>query len=1034
MNVLITQKIRIQRLIISASILILIFFNLSVVAQNATNPILYTDVPDPDFVRVGDTYYMSSTTMYFNPGLPIMKSTDLVNWELVNYCYPIMASNDNLNLANGKEAYSGGTWASSINYHNNRFYVSSFSYTTGKTYIYHTADIENGPWTTITLNKVYHDHSILFDNNRVFIAYGHDNIQLTELRPDLTGEQPGGINKVIINKASSVAGSSFILTAEGTRIQKINGMYYVSNICWPSGKGRTQILHRSNTIDGNYEGRVVFQSSTGSAQGEYIDTPDGKWYAMFFHDHGALGRIPDLMPVTWNAGWPTVGVNGQVPATINIPKGAGNLKGLIDSDEFNTAAPLKLQWQWNHNPQNNYWSLSQKPGFLRLTNERTDANVLKTTNTLTQRSFGPKSSGYVALDVSGMKNGDYAGLVALQNNYGWIGVKMSGGNKTIVRAQGKGFNANHTELASVPINQNTVYLRLDFDFTNRVDDVYFFYSLNGTSWTAFGSKTDLNFDLEHFTGYRFGLFSYATQSSGGYVDFDYFRVGANITEAMSVGSTVAFTSPKSSTDSFEEGDNIVLTATAIVPNGTVSNIKFYNGTILLSTSTTAPYTYTITNAVVGKYNFRAVLTDSQGKTAEATLTIRVNVPQAPYGGTAHPIPGTIQLEEYDVGGNGSAYMDDTPGSETDVTFRDDEDVDLENCTDAGAGYNLGWTSAGEWVEYTVDVTKPGRYSLDIRSAVNGTDRTVSVTMDGEAIATDVAIPNTTGWQVWQTVTVDEIVLMPGEKVMRLTIGATDYVNLNYVTFTLEEEFVQEPFNSTAHQIPGKIEAEEYDLGGEGLAYHEANMNGNQGTGTFRDDEVDIEVCTDAGGGFNLGYTLTGEWLEYTVNVANTGNYDLDLRLAKDGDGGLFHIEMDDVDITGPIEVPNTGGWQVWETVKLEDLSLTAGEHIMKIVFDTDYTNLNYIEFKGLVTHVSFLGEDNVFLYPNPTQGVFNLSRNSHSDGEVEPINITDVTGKQIQPLNIYYSSSHITIDLSGHNDGIYFVQMDGNNYRVMITK
>ena len=454
----------------------------------------------------------------------------------------------------------------------------------------------------------------------------------------------------------------------------------------------------------------------------------------------------------------------------------------------------------------------------------------------------------------------------------------------------------------------------------------------------------------------------------------YFRfVGGNgafrlntVRFVSSGGPYVAFTSPANNFVTTAPAD-IAINVTATDANGTVSNVKIYNGNTLLTTDNTAPYTHTLSGLAAGDYELKAIATDNEGNETEAVVTIRVNVPQAPYGGTAHPIPGTIQLEEFDVGGNGSAYMDDTPGSETAVTFRDDEDVDLENCTDAGLGYNLGWTSAGEWVEYTVDVTKPGRYSLGIRSAVNGTDRTVSVTMDGEAIATDVAIPNTTGWQVWQTVTVNDIVLLPGEKVMRLTIGATDYVNLNYVTFTLEEEFVQEPFNSTAHQIPGKIEAEEYDLGGEGLAYHEANMNGNQGTGTFRDDEVDIEVCTDAGGGFNLGYTLTEEWLEYTVEVANTGNYDLDLRLAKDGDGGLFHIEMDDVDITGPIAVPNTGGWQVWETVKLEDLSLTAGEHIMRIVFDTDYTNLNYVQFTDLVTgvnHPNTLTSTNT-IYPNP---------------------------------------------------------------------
>ena len=510
-----------------------------VLGQAATNPVIFADVPDPDVVRVGDTYYMSSTTMHFTPGIPIMKSKDLVSWEMVNYCYNELSSTNGLNLQAGQEAYSGGTWASSINFYKGHFYVSSFSYSTGKTYIYTTANIETGPWNVIILNKVYHDHSLFFDDDgKVYFAYGHDNIQLTEMKPDLTGEQPGGVNKVIIPKASSVAGSNMILTAEGTRLQKINGQYYVSNICWPSGKGRTQIIHRSGSVAGTYTGRVAFQSSNGSAQGEYIDTPDGKWYALFFHDHGAVGRIPDLMRVSWNNGWPTVGTNGQVPAKLDIPEPEGGLKGIITHDEFEEAAPLKLQWQWNHQPQNNYWSLTQKAGYLRLTNERTDANVLKTTNTLTQRTFGPQCSGYISLDVSGMKDGDFAGLVALQNKYGFVGVKMTGSSKSIVMDYGTGFNGVPVEVASVPLNQTQVYLRIDFDFTNRTDKAYFFYSLNGREWKSIGSTLQMNYDLEHFVGYRFGLFSYATRTSGGHADFDFFRVGSNISEAQQSGGEV----------------------------------------------------------------------------------------------------------------------------------------------------------------------------------------------------------------------------------------------------------------------------------------------------------------------------------------------------------------------------------------------------------------------------------------------------------------------------------------------------------------
>lgn len=761
-------------------------------AQMATNPIIYADVPDPDFMRVGDTYYMVSTTMYFNPGMPIMKSKDLVNWSLVNYCYSTLANTDALNLANGAEAYSGGTWASSINYVGGMYYVSSFSYTTNKTYIYKTANIETGPWTVTVLNKVYHDHSLFFDDNgKVYFAYGHDDIQLTEMKPDLTGELAGGVNKVIIPKASSVAGSSMILTAEGTRVQKINGTYYVSNICWPSGKGRTQILHKSSSIAGTYTGKVVFQSSAGSAQGEYIDTPAGKWYAMFFHDNGALGRIPDLMPVTWGSdGWPTVGVNGQVPATLDIPKGAGTLKGIIESEEFSTATPLKLQWQWNHNPQNNYWSLSQKTGYLRLTNERTDANVLKTTNTLTQRTFGPKCSGYIALDVSGMKDGDYAGLIALQNKYGFVGVKMNGAAKTIIYGNGMGFTGATTESGNVGLNQNVVYLRIDFDFTNRTDKATFFYSLNGTTWTGIGSTLQMNFDLEHFTGYRFGLFSYATKTSGGYADFDFFRVGANITEAQNNANsntppTVTITAPLSP-PTFEAPATITFNATATDANGTISKVEFYNGTLKLGEDLTSPYSYTWTNIPAGTYSITARATDNaNASTTSTAISVKVNVPQGPYNGIVHQIPGIIQAEEYDLGGNGIAYNDDSPGSAVTpvVNFRTDEDVDIETCTDAGGGYNIGFATAGEWLEYTVNVATTGNYELDLRTAINGDSRPISLAIDGTDIASNIALPNTGGWQTWATTRVSKIPLTAGQHVLRLTIGATSYVNINYLTFS-----------------------------------------------------------------------------------------------------------------------------------------------------------------------------------------------------------------------------------------------------------
>jgi|GEM_PF-3528502 hypothetical protein len=432
------------------------------------------------------------------------------------------------------------------------------------------------------------------------------------------------------------------------------------------------------------------------------------------------------------------------------------------------------------------------------------------------------------------------------------------------------------------------------------------------------------------------------------------------------GPSVSFVSPENNSV-FIEGEPVELSVNASTTSGAISNVSFYNGNTLLYTDNTAPYSYTWLYASVGSHQIKVIATDSEGNTAEAIVAIRINVPQGPYNGSWHIIPGTIELEHFDVGGNGFAYSDDSPGSQVTpvVNFRTDEDVDIEVCTDEGGGYNIGWATAGEWLEYSVDVKTAGTYDLDLRVAANGADRTVSVSMDGKNITGNVAIPNTGGWQTWQTVTVKNVNLAAGKQVMRVTIGATDYVNMNYVTFRLSKELKKEPFHGTAHQIPGRIEAEEYDLGGEGLSYHEVNENGNEGKATFRNDEVDIEETQDVGGGFNVGYILRGEWLEYTVNIAASGTYDLDVRVAADGTNKSFHIEMDGVDVTGPINVPNTGGWQIWQTVTVRDIVLTGGEHSMRIVFDSDYMNLNYVEFRDVITTISVGKEVLMEVYPNP---------------------------------------------------------------------
>ncbi len=489
----------------------------------ASNPVIWADVPDPSVIRVGNNYYMSSTTMHMSPGVPIMKSTDLVNWRLVSYAYNTLENTSALNLENGQNAYSKGSWASSIRYVDGTYYVSTFSYTTNKTYIYKTRDIENGPWTASAINGVYHDASLFFENGRAFLGYGIDDIKIIELTADASAIKPGGLNQTIIAKSSAVAGTNFIVRPEGTHLQKINGRYYVSLITWPSGKSRTQLIFRSNNLTGPYEGRVALQDQ-GIAQGGLIDTPTGNWYAFLFRDFGAVGRIPYLVPVNWQDGWPVMGINGKVPQKLGFVVDDAALKGVVTSDEFNQGgSTLPLQWQWNHNPDNSGWSLSSRPGHLRLTTKRLANNFEVARNTLTQRSFGPQSSARIAMDTAGMKDGDYAGLGALQARYGFVGVSKNNGNKSIVMVDTT--SGSPQEVARIGLYQDRVYFRIDKDFRNQTDQARFYYSLDGNNWTIIGNTLRMTYDLKHFMGYRFALFNYATRSTGGYVDFDYYRLG-----------------------------------------------------------------------------------------------------------------------------------------------------------------------------------------------------------------------------------------------------------------------------------------------------------------------------------------------------------------------------------------------------------------------------------------------------------------------------------------------------------------------------
>ena len=945
--------------------------------QTFTNPVMYADVPDVDVIRVDDAYYMVSTTMHLSPGCPVMKSTDLVNWETVSYTYDILDDGDKFALRNGESDYGSGSWAASIRHYNGKYYVSFASLSTGKTYIFSTTDVENGTWHRSEFSGYLHDVSLLTtQDDGMYVVYGSGTARCRPVYEDENGDITLGDEVTLIeytgldNDGNPVNGPvSYI--SEGIHAYEIGDYYYLFMIQWPTGGRRQEVCWRASSLDGPWESRKVFDSglefdgqmdNAGVAQGGVVQAADGSWYAMLFQDHSSVGRIPVLVPVTWEDGWPVFGdENGQAPVVMDLPGTYTGEKDIVVSDEFYNGQPhsfaasngsvstaadtatqnvaaveaqptadqeaermelivnggfedgtenwatqqtatltpvdedgntvllvsdrtntasgpkqlltgkvhagqtiyvsarvrydegpdtrlfhismqnnadgnlwdgidnagsatakrgewttitgsytipndadlsyssifvetnwtpeqdpdtdlidfyvddvsvtveveepdygiivnggfengsepwavqeastleivteeafsgsysakisdrtntasgpkqvltgqlsqgqkvqvsatvkyndgpasktfnfciqcgdwrgidvvgsvtaqkgqwatitgtytipndadmsyvgcfietawtatpdptndlfdfyvddvsvvvlpdekepvepgenddngsyLDLAWQWNHNPNNNDWSLTQRNGFLRLTTGTKAKNILEARNTLTQRTYGPTCSGNVALEIAGMKNGDVAGLAAFQQRYGYVGVKMENGTKYLVMTKTESdSDPNGTEVERVALDNgvNRVYLRVDFDYTQRKDQATFFYSLDGAAWTQIGNTLQMAYTMPHFMGYRFGLFNYATQTTGGYVDFDYFHVsdqGSNGSETVLnaslddiddvLGVAYAQVELPVKLDTLPDGDYTKLEASLNIPDDfTVSGVVF----------------------------------------------------------------------------------------------------------------------------------------------------------------------------------------------------------------------------------------------------------------------------------------------------------------------------------------------------------------------------------------------------------------------------------------------------------------------------
>lgn len=497
------------------------------------NPFIWADCPDPDIIRVDDYYYLVTTTMHLFPGGPIMRSKDLAHWETVSYLFNEIKDTPRYDLKEGT-VYGRGQWATSLRYNKGTFWALFVANDDPhKSMVFRTDDPAKG-WKLHSRLPAYHDSSLFFDDDgRVYVFSGSGDIHLVELTADLTAEKPGGIKKTL-----ELYGRPQGLH-EGSRVIKHDGMYYLLCIAWPR-TGREEICYRSRNIEGPYESKVILKSDFGgfplAGQGTIVDGKHGEWYGVMFQDRGGVGRVLTIEPCSWIDGWPMLGTNGdlKIPETVS-------LDGACDCHKEAAYAVIEKDFQWNHNYDTSKFKILNAtvndpvkglrgPLSVELTASKANS-IYDAHNTLTWRTWGPTCSDTICLDVRKMKDGDKAGLAALNGDSGLLTVVREGGTWSLVMSEENVQLSNNTkeitdvakkevERVKLPKGKlSKIYLRMDGEFNPRTDTANFYYSFDGKNFTQIGTKDyKMRFDYRRlFMGSRYAAFYFATKSEGGTV-------------------------------------------------------------------------------------------------------------------------------------------------------------------------------------------------------------------------------------------------------------------------------------------------------------------------------------------------------------------------------------------------------------------------------------------------------------------------------------------------------------------------------------
>lgn len=516
------------------------------------NPVIPSDYSDPDVIRVGEDYYAIASTFCFSPGMIVIHSKDLVNWEIINHVVDdISFLNPELGWSEMK-GYYNGVWAGSLRLHNGKFYCH-FATPRGGWFVATTTDIR-GKWEVKAMKdsngrelrgRGWDDVCPLWDDDgqAYIIASNFGKYwfpHIYKMSPDGTQLLDGVIDSNCdVTKNIDIIGGYVVKpyrTAEANKLYKWNGMYYIyfSEVREIHGnKVRVPVMRRSKSIYGPYEEQLLMHSQGKNIdkepnQGTIIDTEDGKWYFVTHHGTGDFdGRVLSVLPVEWRDGWPHIGKDtdndgvGEMVWKLNRPV-SKVYKGKIQTSDYFDSQILGHQWEFNHQPKEGKWSLNEHKGYLRLYafGQLRKGDFFSTGNVVSQRYIRwGKGEAVTRIDIKGMTDGQVAGLSHFNGgkDYACISVSKNGSNLSIVYKSKNGKNDELTvNLGNISSKQRTIWLKTEIDFSGIA---VFYWSTNGKKYNLCNEEYLLKWG--NYRGSRIGIFTYNNKQEKGYIDIDY---------------------------------------------------------------------------------------------------------------------------------------------------------------------------------------------------------------------------------------------------------------------------------------------------------------------------------------------------------------------------------------------------------------------------------------------------------------------------------------------------------------------------------